>query len=140
MATTLRRYSARSSASSRRGKRFLPMFPRRFAPSCNNVWSRIGGVASVTLPQRSSSSTTTPAVVASSPARMAWLVAALSAAALIGTFVWLAAGRSQTEQPDLVRFTIAPPDNTSFGGPSLGGTGNIAQVAISPDGRNIAYV
>ena len=39
-----------------------------------------------------------------------------------------------------VTFTIAPPENTSFGGPPGGGTGTATQVAVSPDGQNIAFV
>ena len=38
------------------------------------------------------------------------------------------------------RFTIAPPENASFGGPSRGGSGSATQLAVSPDGRNIAFV
>ena len=38
------------------------------------------------------------------------------------------------------QFTIAPPENTSFGGPPGGGTGVATQVAVSPDGRNIVFV
>ena len=38
------------------------------------------------------------------------------------------------------QFTIAPPENTSFGGPLGGGTGSATQVAVSPDGRNIVFV
>ena len=39
-----------------------------------------------------------------------------------------------------VQFTIAPPENMSFGGPVRGGTGIATQVAVSPDGRNIVFV
>ena len=39
-----------------------------------------------------------------------------------------------------VTFAIAPPENTSFGGPAGGGTGTATQVAVSPDGRSIAFV
>jgi eukaryotic-like serine/threonine-protein kinase len=38
-----------------------------------------------------------------------------------------------------VQFTIAPPENTSFGGPP-GGSGFATQVAVSPDGRNVVFV
>jgi len=39
-----------------------------------------------------------------------------------------------------VEFTIAPPENTSFGSLRALGTGLAAQVAVSPDGRNIVFV
>jgi eukaryotic-like serine/threonine-protein kinase len=39
-----------------------------------------------------------------------------------------------------VQFTIAPPENTSFGGPPGGGTGNAPHVAVSPDGQNVVFV
>jgi Tol biopolymer transport system component len=39
-----------------------------------------------------------------------------------------------------VTFTIAPPENTSFGAPRSLGSGNATQVAISPDGQNIVFV
>jgi Tol biopolymer transport system component len=39
-----------------------------------------------------------------------------------------------------VQFTIAPPENTSFGGPPGGGTGNAPHVAVSPDGQHVAFV
>ena len=38
------------------------------------------------------------------------------------------------------QFTIAPPENTSFGGPAAGGTGIATQLAVSPDGRHIVFV
>ena len=48
--------------------------------------------------------------------------------------------RSGAPVLDPVQFTIAPPEDTVFGGPAAGGTGTIAQLAVSPDGRNIAFV
>ena len=39
-----------------------------------------------------------------------------------------------------VAFTIAPPENTSFGGPRSLGSGRATQVAVSPDGQNIVFV
>ena len=38
------------------------------------------------------------------------------------------------------RVTIAPPENTSFGGPAAGGTGSATQLAVSPDGQHIVFV
>jgi Tol biopolymer transport system component len=39
-----------------------------------------------------------------------------------------------------MQFTIAAPDNAQFGGLPGGGTGSATQVAVSPDGRQIAFV
>jgi Tol biopolymer transport system component len=39
-----------------------------------------------------------------------------------------------------VRFAIPPPENTSFGGPVAGGTGNAPQLAVSPDGQHVVFV
>ena len=39
-----------------------------------------------------------------------------------------------------VQFTIAAPENASFGGPGGGGTGTATQVAVSPDGRHVVFV
>ncbi len=81
----------------------------------------------------------TPVPVRSS--RIAWLVAALATIVLIATaIVALRMSRSGAPASDPVQFTIAPPENTSFGGRAAGGTGTNAQLAISPDGRNIAFV
>ena len=73
--------------------------------------------------------------------RIAWLVGALATIALIAAaaVAWRMS-RSGALASDQVQFTIAPPENTSFGGPAAGGTGTAAQLAISPDGRNIAFV
>ena len=72
--------------------------------------------------------------------RIAWLVAGVTTVALIAiVFVGL---RRDEAAPVLipVQFTIGPPEGSSFGGPSAGGTGTATQLAISPDGRNIAFV
>jgi hypothetical protein len=82
------------------------------------------------------------------PARSGWRRGVPWAAAgalalgsmLIGAFVaWRSAGEV-TSLAVPVTFAIAPPENTSFGGPPGGGTGTATQVAVSPDGRNIAFV
>jgi len=79
--------------------------------------------------------------VASRSNRIPWLVAALATTALIATaVVALRESRAGTPSPDLVQFTIAPPENMAFGGPPAGGTGLIPQLAVSPDGRQIVFV
>ena len=73
--------------------------------------------------------------------RVAWLVAAVATVALIATtIIALRRAGDVTPAAGPVRFTIAPPENTSFGGPAAGGTGTATQVAVSPDGRNIVFV
>ena len=59
---------------------------------------------------------------------------------LIGTVVGRRSAGDVTSIAVPVTFAVAPPENTSFGGPPGGGTGTATQVAVSPDGRNIAFV
>ena len=102
---------------------------------------RVGDIAAALFVLDHQAGVAPPVPVASRSNRIAWLVAALATIALIATaVVALRMSRSGTLAPDLVQFTIAPPENTSFGGPAAGGTGNAAQLAISPDGRNIVFV
>jgi len=102
---------------------------------------RVGDIAAVifVLDHQASLAPTGP--VASRSTRVAWLVAVLSLIMLIATAgIALRMSRSGAPASDLVQFTIAPPENTVFGGPAAGGTGTIAQLAVSPDGRNIVFV
>ena len=102
---------------------------------------RVGDIAAVlfVLDHQAGIAPTVP--VASRSNRIAWLVAALSMIAMIAAaVVALQVSRSGTLVPDLIQFTIAPPEKTVFGGPAAGGTGRAAQLAISPDGRNIVFV
>jgi len=102
---------------------------------------RVGDIAAVLFVLVHQASLSPARTVAPRSTRVAWLVAALSAVALIATaVVALRMSRSGAPAPDPVQFTMAPPENTSFGGPAAGGTGTIAQLAVSPDGRNIAFV
>jgi len=41
---------------------------------------------------------------------------------------------------DSIQFTVAPPDGRVLGGPPGGGTGQATQLALSPDGRQLAFV
>ena len=73
--------------------------------------------------------------------RVAWLIAGLSTVASIATGVILARRPSHiAPEASVTQFTIQPPVNTSFASPAGPGTGVITQVAVSPDGRNIAFV
>jgi eukaryotic-like serine/threonine-protein kinase len=74
--------------------------------------------------------------------RIVWLVAGLAAIAFIATAV-VALRHAVEVAPAAgpVEFTIAPPENTSFGGPPPGaGTGVATQLAVSPDGQHVAFV
>jgi serine/threonine protein kinase len=101
---------------------------------------RIGDIAAAQFVLDHQGSLSSLPVATPSSARVAWAVAAVAIAALIGTVVWQRAAQSPTTVPDLVRFAIAPPASTTFGGPNRGGTGNNPQTAIAPDGRSIVYV
>ena len=100
---------------------------------------RIADIAAALFVLDHQTGVVTPVPVRSS--RIAWLVAALATIALIATaIVALRMSSTDTPAPEVVQFTIAPPENTVFRGPAAGGTGTIAQLAVSPDGRNIAFV
>ena len=73
--------------------------------------------------------------------RLPWLVAAVLAAGLIATAV-IGLRRAGEAAPTAgpARFTIAPPENASFGGPRRGGSGAATQLAVSPDGRQVVFV
>jgi Tol biopolymer transport system component len=73
---------------------------------------------------------------------MPWAAAGVLAlgSMLIGTVVARRSVGDATSTAVPVTFAIAPPENTAFGGPVGGGTGTATQVAVSPDGRNIAFV
>src|SRR5262249_22415595 len=102
---------------------------------------RVGDIAAALFVLDHQASLAPTPIVASGSTRFAPLVAALSAIALTATaVVALRLSHPGTPAPGPVQFTIAPPENTSFGGPAAGGSGNNAQLAISPDGRNIVFV
>jgi eukaryotic-like serine/threonine-protein kinase len=102
---------------------------------------RVSDIAAVLFVLDHQASLAPTALVAPRSNRIAWLVAALSIITMIITAVvaWRLF-RSGTIAPDPIQFTIAPPEKTVFGGPAAGGTGRAAQLAISPDGRNIVFV
>jgi hypothetical protein len=67
-------------------------------------------------------------------------IGALAIALIAIAFVALRRAGEVAPPTGPVEFTIVPPENTSFGGPIGGGTGTATQVAVAPDGRNIAFV
>jgi hypothetical protein len=77
----------------------------------------------------------------SRPSRAAWAVAAVFGIALLVAAVQLVRQfRAAPPAAEPITFTIAAPDNSVFGGPPGGGTGQATQLAVSPDGRHIVFV
>ena len=73
--------------------------------------------------------------------RVPWLVAGVLAAGLVAaTVIGLRRDGGLASAAGPVQFTIAPPENASFGGPSRPGGGSATQLAVSPDGRHIVFV
>jgi Tol biopolymer transport system component len=102
---------------------------------------RVGDIAAVLFVLEHEASLAPTLPVAPRSNRVAWLVAALAMIAMIATgVVALRMSRAGARASDAVQFTIPPPDKTVFGGPTAGGTGSATQLAISPDGRYIAFV
>ena len=85
-----------------------------------------------------------PAAVAVTTARVGaartWGIAVVLSIALAvaGFFAGQSRRPAQTAEP--IQFTITPPPNTSFAPVTGGGTGLAPQVAVSPDGRLVAFV
>jgi serine/threonine protein kinase len=70
-----------------------------------------------------------------------WAVAGVLGLALLATSVILVRlVRETAPASDSLQFTISTPDNTQFGGPPGAGTGTTAQLAVSADGRQVAFV
>ena len=70
-------------------------------------------------------------------ALMLALIAAVAASAG-GMFVWRS--RGSVARTEAIKFSVLPPTNTTFGGMPGGGTGVAPQIALSPDGRHVAFV
>jgi Tol biopolymer transport system component/DNA-binding winged helix-turn-helix (wHTH) protein len=73
--------------------------------------------------------------------RVPWLVAcSLGVALIVTAVVELQRHSGSASAVSPAQFTIAAPDDAHFGGPRGGGSGIATQVAVSPDGRHIAFV
>jgi eukaryotic-like serine/threonine-protein kinase len=82
-----------------------------------------------------------PAETPSSPARLRWIVASVSAIAALVLAVYIFRGETEVVRPsEPVQFTIDAPQDASFGGPPGAGSGVAAQLAISPDGQKVVFV
>ncbi len=102
---------------------------------------RVGDMAAVLFVLEHQAGVAPIVQVPSRSNRIAWIVAALSTITMIVTaLVALRMSRVTPPASDPIQFSIAPPEKTFFGGPAAGGTGRAAQLAISPDGRNIVFV
>lgn len=103
-----------------------------------------GDAPSVREPPESSDGIEATADAGSPPppsSRVPWLVAGVLAVGLVAaTVIGLRRDGGLDSAADPVQFTIAPPENASFGGPRRPGGGTATQLAVSPDGRYIAFV
>jgi eukaryotic-like serine/threonine-protein kinase len=72
--------------------------------------------------------------------RVAWALVALISIGAVLIGLWSRTSNQGTEPGPAFEFSIAPPPNTTFGGIPGGGTGVAPQIALSPDGQQIAFV
>ena len=73
------------------------------------------------------------------PSRFAnagWVAAGVLAIALAGLAVWSWWPRQATVEPGVARFVVAPPEGATL----TGNSPNAPQLAVSPDGRYVAFV
>jgi Tol biopolymer transport system component len=89
-------------------------------------------------PARAEQDMSAPAGARMTPWRWIAVAAALAGVAAAAYARWPQSEIAPATGP--VRFTIAAPPRVSFGGPRGGGTGVATQLALSPDGRNLAFV
>jgi len=68
-----------------------------------------------------------------------WIVAAVLFVALLADVV-LRFTSTSSARSTAVQFTVGAPEQSQFGGPSGSGTLQLPQVALSPDGRFVAFV
>jgi len=74
-------------------------------------------------------------------ARLPWIVATASTVAVLALAANAFRGATEVKPSnDVVQFTIDPPDDASFGGLPGPGSGNAAQLALSPDGQKVVFV
>jgi len=72
---------------------------------------------------------------------VAWAVAAgLGIALVVASVVLVRHFREDAPAAEVLQFTIPTPENAQLTGPPGNGTGAAAQLAISPDGRQVAFV
>jgi len=82
-----------------------------------------------------------PATVPVPAKRRPWWAAALAIAVVLAlAAVAFRGSRTDRRALDPIEFTVAPPAGTVFGGRAAGGTGYVPQLAVSPDGRYVAFV
>jgi Tol biopolymer transport system component len=71
---------------------------------------------------------------------VAWAVAAGLIALVAASVVLVRHFRENAPLAEVLQFTIPTPENAQLAGPPGGGTGAAAQLAVSPDGRQVAFV
>ncbi len=59
--------------------------------------------------------------------KLTWVVVAVFSLAMLG-LIWSYVSRPQPSDPEMMKFSILPPEKSSFG-----------QIAVSPDGRHLAF-
>jgi Tol biopolymer transport system component len=71
--------------------------------------------------------------------RVGWAIVAALSLGMAAAGMLVGSIRRAAEPSEAMQFLIAPPDGIEFGGPSGGGTGTAAQLAVSPDGRSVVF-
>jgi Tol biopolymer transport system component len=87
----------------------------------------------------------TPSLVATSqPTTSSRAVMVITALLLLvvgaGAGAWFVQASRPVTGMEPIQFTVGAPENHIFGGPPGGGTGPATQLALSPDGRQLAFV
>jgi len=70
------------------------------------------------------------------PSRMPWAIAGVLALALLGLAAWTWWPRPRPVEVGMARFTVAPPEGASL----TANSPNAPQIAVSPDGRQVAFI
>jgi Tol biopolymer transport system component len=92
-------------------------------------------------PDAASQAAATRVPAAPTSSRLAWSITAIAALGFAAAAALVVRQMSETPpRADVVQFEILPLENRVFGGPRGPGTGQATQIAVSPDGRAVAFV
>ena len=72
--------------------------------------------------------------------RGGWVLVGLLSIATAAAGIVVGRLRDAIPPAEAMRFAIPAPENLVFGGPPGGGSGTASQLAVSPDGRQVAFV